>query len=155
MTNKKVHKLKEERNLKNKSIRLLKRKEHNDEQVEYRELNLSFGTIWTIDDRSVPFDNKRKESEYKDGKRPVLVLNTPDKFLDYSVVSVAPGTSKVHINTDIKPVLDINTKNGRQSIKTYYLLYFKWNSVQKNLYKKVSTLEQEQLNRLKNLMKKV
>lgn len=155
MTNKKVHKLKEERNLKNKSIRLLKRKEHNDEQVEYRELNLSLGTIWTMDDKSVPFDNKRKESEYKDGKRPVLVLNTPNEFKDYSEVLVVPGTSKVHLNNNITPVLDVNTKNGRQLIKTYYLLYFKWNSVQKNLYKKVSTLEQEQLNRLKNLMKKV
>jgi len=155
MTNKKVFKLKEERNLKHKSIRLLKRKEHSDEQVEYRELNLSFGTIWTMEDKSVPFDNKRKESEYKDSKRPVLVLNTPKSFFDYSIVSVAPGTSKVHINTKIRPVLDVITKNGRQSIKTYYLLYFKWNSVQKKLYKKVSTLQQEQLNRLNNLMKKV
>lgn len=155
MTNKKVFKLKEERNLKNKSIRLLKRKEHSDEQVEYRELNLSFGTIWTMEDKSVPFDNKRKESEYKDSKRPVLVLKTPKNFFDYSIVSVAPGTSKVHTNTKIRPVLDVITKNGRQSIKTYYLLYFKWNSVQKKLYKKVSTLQQEQLNRLNNLMKKV
>lgn len=153
MYKKTIIELKKERNLKDKEIRLLKRKEYKNKDIEYRELNLFYGTVWGIPDRSIPFDNKRKKSEYKNSNRPVLVLETPKEFDDYKPILLAPGTSKIHLSTNYKPVLDIKT-NKKKDVTTYFLLYFKWKSVQKNLQKKLYQLTENQINRLNNLLKK-
>ncbi len=151
MSTKKIMKLKTERNLKEKEIKLLKKNVHKNKDIEYRETNLFFGTVWGMHDKSVPFDNKRQEFNYKNTNRPVLVLKTPTEFDDYKPVILAPGTSKVHFSTYDKPVLDVKT-NNKKGIKTYFLLYFKWESVQKNLRKKLYQLDEEQINRLNNLL---
>lgn len=152
MNKKKIDKLLKERNIKYKAIRLLKKKEHVDKLIEYRELNLKIGTIWTMQDRKIPFDNKRAEKDYKNSGRPVLVLETPNDFSDYSLVSLAPGTSIPHVSSKTQPVFDILSTKKNNPITTYFLLYFKWKSVQKNLNKIVSTLNSNQLNSLIKLL---
>jgi len=155
MNDKKIIKLKTERNVKHKQIKLLNKEEYIEPEVSYREANLCFGSVWGVEDKSVPFDNFRNEIDIKNSLRPTVVIETPQNWESYNVVSVAPGTSKNHKNTKDFPVYDecINTTNP--SLRTYFLLYLKWNSVQKNLVKKFYTLDVPQSNRLKNLLKTI
>lgn len=143
-----------ERKLKTKEIKILKREPKSPPEVEYRELNLFFGSVWSIPDKAVPFDYMRKLEDIKDANRPCLILETPESFFDNSYVELAPGTTKVHPTTDKEYkclVAKVPPEDLRQT--TYFLLYFRWTDVQKKLDKKLCELSTSLKNKLSNILK--
>lgn len=138
------------RGIKLNQIKLLKRKTN---LSNYREINLVKGSIWNLPDKSVPFDNKRKNVEITDKHRPCLVLETPTNYKDFSIVSLAPGTSKFHANNiNDTPTLIAKVPPENLPKTTFFLIYFRWNSVQKVLEKKVGEISEDLLNELDKLL---
>jgi len=140
--------------VKRKQIRILSRNLKQSNEVINKELGLSTGSVWSIEDASVPFDAKRNLKDIKQTSRPCLVLTTPIEFGDSSTVLVAPGTSKVH-PTDNQTFPCLKAPVPPEDLKqtTYFLLYFKWHAVQKTLQKKITELSFPAQERLRSLMK--
>jgi mRNA-degrading endonuclease toxin of MazEF toxin-antitoxin module len=135
---KKVHRLKK------KEIRIYKRKKRVPQNQFIRETSLFKGSIWGVPDKSIPFDRRRKEDEYKDSLRPTLVLTTPDTFNDYDLVWVAPGTSKFHkIGNKFPYTLKVEVPPENLEKTTYFLMQYHWFAIQKNMEKKFTELTSE------------
>lgn len=123
------------------------------EDFEYRELNLLFGSVWGLNDRSVPFDRKRKDDDYKSALRPSLVLGTPDYYEDYNEVSLAPGTSKYHSDKDPNnPCLIAEVPPENLKRTTYFLLYYSWTAKLFTIDRKLAELSVESKNKLAKIL---
>lgn len=146
--------LKQVHRIKKKGVRKYKKVIHTaNTSVIEREISLTFGSVWGIQDASVPFDKKRKVEEVKARLRPCLILETPDSFEDYDVVHVAPGTSKFHpIGKQHPPCLMAKVPPEDLEQTTYFLLYFSWYSVQKNLDRKITELSTGLMNLLRKMI---
>lgn len=137
--------------VKKKSIRIIKRRDK--EELNNKNLSILFGTIWGIEDKSVPFDYHRKPEKIKNSLRPCVVLSTPTSFSDSSFVSVAPGTSKIHSANDESKfcfVAEVPPESLEKT--TYFLLYFRWYEIQKKLQKKLCELTIESKTKLERLI---
>lgn len=143
------------RNIKKREIRIVKRAKPTDKEVYEREINLTFGNVWGVNDRAVLFDDLRKEEDYKNTLRPCLILQTPDDFTDYSFVNLAPGTSKYHKSTDGQPCLIAKAEIEECKKDTYFLIYFRWNSLQKTVEKKFFELSPNSKSQLEKLLKSI
>lgn len=118
-----------------------------------RELSLLFGTVWGVNDFAVPFDNKRKDDDFKETLRPCLVLETPDDFGDNYLVWMAPGTSKFHkIKDKIEPCFYADPQYENVRKPTYFLLYFEWFAKQKTVINKFLELSEDGKTKLKELV---
>lgn len=136
--------LKEVHKIKKKEIRVYKRKSHSSSEKSKREISLFQCSIWGVPDKSIPFDRRRKEDEYKDSLRPTLVLTTPDTFNDYDLVWVAPGTSKFHkIGNKFPYTLKVEVPPENLEKTTYFLMQYHWFAIQKNMEKKFTELTSE------------
>lgn len=153
MNRKKTYKqIREVHKVKQKEIKKFSRGLRVDPKIEKREMGLYFGSVWGVNDASVPFNGKRDEEHLKDSLRPSLVLKTPDSFEDFTLVEMAPGTSHEHPVGYKHPIClraDVPPEELAQT--TYFLLYLKWSSVQKNLEKRFCELSTE----LKNILSKI
>ena len=142
MNKKKIYyKLKQVHNLKRKEIKKFTRDIFLNNESEKRENELYLGSVWGIDDKSVPFDGNRKDENIKNSLRPCLTLQTPNSFENYDLVQMAPGTTNFHnvghnypecLRADVPPE-DLNQT-------TYFLIYLRWSSIQKNLDRKICDL---------------
>jgi len=142
-----VHKVKQKR------IKKFSRSERIDPKIEKREMGLYFGSVWGVNDASVPFDRKRNAEYLKDSLRPSLVLKTPESFEDYTLVEMAPGTSHEHpVGYKYPTCLKADVPPEKLTQTTYFLLYLKWSSVQKNLEKRFCELSTELKNILSNII---
>ncbi len=120
--------------VKRKALRITRRKLKTDPLEEERINGLYFGSVWGIADKSVPFDSKRKSSHIKSSLRPCVVLETPRTFKPYDLVHVAPGTTTPHpIGGNYPPCLKTAPPQEKVKVPTYFLIYYRWFSVQKNL----------------------
>jgi len=147
---KKVHKIKK------KEIRIYKRKENIPSNQTIRETSLLKGSVWGVPDESVPFDKKRKDDDYKDALRPSLVLETPNNFGNNHFVKLAPGTSKYHPHNETNNLCllaSVPPEELKQS--TYFLIYFSWNAVQKNLQNRFCELSTSSKERISILMREL
>lgn len=139
--------------IKLKQIKKYSRSKSPNTEIVNRELGLQFGSIWGVDDVSVPFDSKREKEHLKDAMRPCLALETPDSFEDYAKIEMAPGTSKEHpIVSNFPACLIFDNLNRELNQVTYFLLYLSWTSVQKKLRKRFGELSTDQKNLLKNIL---
>ena len=118
-----------------------------------RETFLYQGAIWTVLDKSIPFDRKRKEKDIKNASRPTLVLETPENFGDSDLVWLAPGTTKKH---NPKKYNSIVAKVPPEALKktTWFLLKYSWWGVQKNLVKRIGELSPRLKDKLQTLLRK-
>jgi hypothetical protein len=138
-----VHKVKK------KEIKKFSRSEKLNAAIVKRELKLHYGSVWGIDDKSVPFDAKRKDEDLKESLRPCLVIETPKSFEDYDLVEMAPGTTHFHpVGIEYPECLRADVPPEDLYKTTYFLLYLRWSSVQKNLFRNLTELSTE----LKNLL---
>jgi len=135
----KILRLQAERNLKNKEIRLLRRNpKKQDDSWDSRAAGLIKGAVWLIADASVPFDAKRHEKDIKSTGRTCLCLNTPSDISQNSFAPMAPGTGTPHKTgkNGTAPVLRAEVPPEDLDKTTYFLLYFRWNALQKTLIKR-------------------
>lgn len=133
------HKLKtgNRKSLKVKEIRKLKRQKKSRNTESDKQYKLIFGSVWGIQDRLVQFDGKRKEEHFKNSQRPCILLESPIVFNEYSNISIASGTSNFSkydkynnlILTASVPPEDLNHT-------TYFKIYFRQYTLQRNLEKK-------------------
>ncbi len=143
-----VHKIKK------KEIRIYKRKSLLEEEETLKSMKFNFGSIWGIEDKLVPFDYKRNETNYKDSLRPSLIIETPLKFGDNQLVKLAPGTTKFHKCKKIRDFcLFVSVPPEELDQSTYFLIYFSWKAVQKNLQKRFCELSTKAKERLSILVK--
>ncbi len=145
--------LKKHHKIKKKEIKIYKRKERIPQNQLIRETSLFKGSVWGVQDLSVPFDNKRKEDHYKASLRPTLILETPNIFTDYSVVSSAPGTSKVHkVGEGFPSTLKAEVPPENLEKTTYFLLEYSWFAIQKTMNKKLTELTSETMGVLNEMI---
>ncbi len=144
---KKIRKIK-----KRDEIRAFRRKPNIPPKQEEREYLLTKGSIWAINDSSVPFDGKRRPEDIKNTLRPTVVLKTPQSFDDYDLVFLAPGTSKNHDAAKNSQILVAKSPPETLKETTWFLLRFSWWSVQKKLDKKITDLSPDANIRLDELL---
>jgi hypothetical protein len=148
--------LKSVHKLKSKEIRIYKRNEHTPLNQITRETSLFTGSVWGVPDTSVPFDNIRKDEDYKSTLRPTLVLETPPSFFDYSIVNSAPGTSKFHKTGEEFPtVLKAEVPPENLEKTTYFLFDYSWFAVQKTFSKKFTDLTNENILKLERMVEEL
>lgn len=145
---KKFHKIKK------KEIRVSDRK--NRQSPDERSIIMTYGSVWGIQDSSVPFDDKREDIEIKQSLRPCLVLETPDRFGDYDEVHMAPGTRKPHRIGEKNPLCLMAKQNDSQLKETtYFLINFSWYAIQKNLEKKFGDITGDTRKYLDSIMRRL
>lgn len=152
MQKKIIHELLQ-RGVKKKQIRIFSRSKKQSAKDLNRELGIFQGSVWGIDDASIPFDSLRKLKDIKQSLRPCVVLNTPESYRQTDLVSVAPGTSTYHAsNSEAFPCLIASVPPENLKKTTYFLLYFRWVAVQKTLQKKLTELSNPSKDRLRKIV---
>lgn len=144
---KKVHKVKR------KEIKKFIRQKNYEEINEHRIAGMTFGSVWGIHDRYVPFDKKRRLETMKDKMRPAVVLETPNQFCERCKIWLAPGTSRDHDKLNKGEVI-LKAKVPPENLNktTWFLIHFSWFAVQWQLDKRFTDLSTERIKKLENIL---
>lgn len=144
------------RRLKRKEFRKPKREEEREDRADEFEINLILGSVWGIHDKRVPFDFNRKAEHIKDKLRPCLVIEKHNNLSRGRFVLVAPGTSTYHPDEkDEDLTLTAYVPPEELNQTTYFLIYYRWHTFQKNLESKFCDLSTGKIHQLENLMGKI
>jgi len=143
----KVHKIKRG------NIKKILRKKNYEEINEHRIAGMTFGTVWGIHDRFVPFNKMRKPDEFKNALRPCVVLESPKSFCNRCKIRMAPGTSRKHDKHNAgEKIFKVKVPPERLTKTTWFLLHFVWLANQNHLEKKFIELTTENIKKLENLL---
>lgn len=146
----KVHKIKRDQ------FKLASKESRVEGELSLLQNSYCFGSIWGIEDRSVPFDYNRKEDDYKDKLRPCAVVKIPKSLNSYALIETVPGTSKFHpIGEEFPPCLKAEVPPEELHKTTWFLVYMKFFSVRKKLEKRFCELSTESKNKLTELIEEI
>ncbi len=116
--------------------------------LTYRETHMIKGSVWSIQDRDVPFEGGRMEDEFKDYTRPALVTETPSEFGDYELVNVAPGSSHPFYRNNGFRDLVAWVPGEALDRTTYFRVFHRFYVRQPRLLKKLSAISENLVLRL-------
>ncbi len=139
--------------VKRKEIKKILRKKNYEEINEHRIAGMTFGSVWGIHDRYVPFDKNRRIENIKDKMRPAVILETPKQFCEHCIIWLAPGTSINHDKFNKgEVILKAKVPPEDLSKTTWFLIHFNWFAKQWQLEKRFTELSTERIKKLENIL---
>jgi len=140
------------RKIKKNQIRLYKRISLKQDKVDNEIIKMRFGTVWGVEDRKVNFDGGRTPDHFKDALRPCVALEHANEQSE--IIEIAPGTSKIHSNTNSEIILTAKVPPENLSKTTYFLLHYNQSVFKDDLETKFAELSQNLQKKLKNLLER-